>query len=215
MKMYLVEHKNILDNRLKMVDACFDREVLSTSKKKLLNKHSFNEGIISYLWQSWCYFCKSVIITSVTNGVTINGAATTSAYSTLDPKQLITLARLFGNGKPCPTNISFASDWTDITWGDASKINGIISGFLPTNASNLLSSFGLLNQIKLLQKCRNACAHITSYTIGEVQGARVLYSNNYIKHPSDIIYWVNPATNDFVWKSWIDEMDIVSALAIE
>ncbi|PXV97552.1 hypothetical protein [Pantoea ananatis] len=213
--MFLIEHKQALDNRLKIIDSCFDKEILSSSRKKLVNKHTLNEGMISYLWQTWCFFCKSVILTSVTNGVTKNGLSTTSIYASLDRKQLITLARCFGNGKPCPSVVAFANDWMDVTWGDASKLNGIVSGFSPTNATSLISSFGLLNQISLLQRCRNACAHINNYTINEVKSAKVLYSDNDMKHPSDIMYWVNPSTKDFVWKSWIDEIDIVSSLAIE
>jgi hypothetical protein len=100
------------------------------------------------------------------------------------------------------------------TWGDLTKLNLIVTGIGSTNQSQLLSAFGVGLSITDLQLFRNASAHVNKGIIAEVTASRVRYSNTRFVHPSDTAYWVDPATNDFLWKTWIDEITIISELAI-
>jgi hypothetical protein len=94
------------------------------------------------------------------------------------------------------------------------KINRIVDGIGSSNRSQLASAFGVGLAVLDLQLCRNASAHINSETKAEVSAARVRYSESAFKHPSDAIFWIDPSTNDYLWKTWIDEIEIMSEFAI-
>ncbi len=101
------------------------------------------------------------------------------------------------------------------TWGDPAKINLIINGLGCSNKTTLLTAFGSVQNIKDLHMCRNACAHLTADVIHNVNAAKVRYIDTKMEHPSDVMFWVNPATNDYLWRSWVEEMSIISSLAIK
>jgi len=217
MNMCLHNSKKKLDARLRIIDSCFDRMLRSTKKYngRNISKMVHNDGLVSYLWQSWSYFCKDVIISSVKGSTTEGGSHTSSEYSHLDIRQIITLAKLFAQGKPCPEQIKYSNEWSVAVWGDLSKINLIISGLTISNSDTLLSAFGTMQEIKSLQICRNACAHINPYTIGKVKELRFNYSETIIKHPADMMFWINPSTGEYLWKCWIEEISLAAEFAIK
>lgn len=217
MNMCLHNCKKKLDIRLKTIDSCFDRMLRSSAinRKRNISKIVHNDGLVSYLWQSWSYFCKDIIISSVKGSITEGGLPTTSEYSQLDIRQIITLAKLFAQGKPCPEQIKLSNEWSDAVWGDLNKINLIISGLTISNGETLLSAFGTMQEIKSLQVCRNACAHINPYTINKVKELRFNYSETKIKHPADMMFWVSPATGEYLWKCWIEEISLAAEFSIK
>lgn len=99
------------------------------------------------------------------------------------------------------------------TWGDLAKVNLIAAGLQTSNQNSLLTGFGVSVRISDLQTCRNASAHLNSDRIGDVRAARVRYTNTRFAHPSDMMFWIDPGTQDYLWRSWLDEMDAVSRLA--
>lgn len=217
MNMSLLRNKSKLESRLKIVDSCFDRMLRSSppGRGRNISKIAHNDGLVSYLWQSWSFFCKDLIISSVKGTITASGSETTSKYSNLDIRQIVTLAKAFSQGKPCPAQIQYSNEWSDAVWGDLNKINLIISGFEVSNVNTLLSAFGTMQEIKTLQVCRNACAHINTHTINKVKALRVNYSENNIKHPSDMIFWLNPMNDEYLFKCWLNEMSIAAEFAIQ
>jgi hypothetical protein len=100
------------------------------------------------------------------------------------------------------------------TWGDLDKVNRIAVGLNSTNQPQLLTAFGTGLTIKDLQLCRNASAHIHKDMLLQINSAKVRYSETKFLHPSDLIYWVDPKTKSFLWKTWVDEMLLVSQYAI-
>lgn len=100
------------------------------------------------------------------------------------------------------------------TWGDIGKLVLIANGLGLTNSSNLLSAFGSPATVKDLQTCRNASAHFSKDKVTDVKIASVRYGATKFTHPSDMMFWTDLATADFLWRSWISEIEAVSALAV-
>lgn len=212
--MYLVDCKRVLDKRVKLLNDFFSSDVITSRGKRRIYKNTVCEGVISSLWQSWCHFCRSVVIDSTIGTTTSNGHITTSPFSHLNERQLITLSLKLCRQEKIPAQIAMANGWVDLAWGDAEKINKIIAGIGMSNKEILLSSFGAVNHLKSLQKSRNACSHISSYTIENLKNIRVYYNDNSLMHPADVMFWVVPETGEFLWKAWIEEIDLISSIII-
>lgn len=116
------------------------------------------------------------------------------------------IAAQFARKQPVGTIKSIAGDHLEPTWGDYDKADKIIVGFQLSNATVLQSALGTAVSIKDLQICRNACAHLSSDRILDVKAARVRYDDTRFNHPSDMMHWIEPITNDQLWRYWIDEM---------
>lgn len=203
-----------LNRRLDLLDSNFERLILLNRPFRISERNSFQEGLMSALWQSWCHFCKEIVLGSIVDGVTTKGISVTSTYSTYNERELVYIASRFIKGASIST-IKEAPRYTDLTWGDASKLNSVITSFNPTNHATLLSGLSGVILLRDLQKFRNANSHISSFTIGELKGARTKYSNTKFMHPSDTMFWVDPSTKDYLWKSWVEEIKIVSTLMSE
>lgn len=201
--------------RLKRLNANFSKEIISELSKRRSHRSSICEGAISSLWQTWCYFCRKVVLHSAKGTLTINGELTTSPYIHLEERQLITLAIKFSRGERIPNVIPLANGWVDIAWGDLDKLNKVILGLEMSNQQQLLSSFGSQKHIGSLHKSRNACSHISEFTIQQLKNMRVYYDETFFMHPSDIMFWVEPVSGKYLWNVWLDEMDILSSLVIE
>ena len=124
-------------------------------------------------------------------------------------------ARQLARNQPIGSIRPLAANRLEPTWGDLNLINRIVQGLAPSNIGNLLGAFGTSARIQDLQLCRNACAHLTAEMIQKVLAARVRYNSTGVSHPSTLMLWVDPNTNDFVWISWLDEMRLVAQFAVE
>lgn len=156
-------------------------------------------------------YCRTIIFGSLTDGLTVNGNRVSSTYSNLTDRELVFLAQKASQGSNLATiTVRSAPPHIEMTWGDAIKLNPVITAFSPSNAAVLLSGLGTVSFLLDLQKFRNANAHITSFTIGEVKNAQVRYTHTKFRHPSDTMFWIDPQTNDYLWKSWIEEIELIS-----
>jgi len=198
-----------------MLDEHFNRDIINRVSRRRLHRNTIGEGIISSLWQSWCYFCRSVIINSTSGTITNSGVDVSSPFTYLNERQIITLSLKFCRGERIPQNINMANGWVDLAWGDIEKLHLIISGINMSNKDNLLSSFSMMNHLKVLQKSRNACAHICAHTIEQIKNVRVFYNDNFFMHPSEVMLWTVPINGEFLWKAWVAEMDLISSLVVE
>ncbi|GAA0328620.1 hypothetical protein L9H26_07895 [Morganella psychrotolerans] len=210
MTIFFEETLTKMNNRLQKLDKSFERYLLSDEKYKCIDRYSLQEGLISSLWQTWCYFCREILIGSIKGGVTTRGINVSSSYFAHTEREIIYLAGRFSQGVTNVNGITIRSAPAhfELTWGDAVKLNPIISAFNPTNVNDILSGLGGITLLLDLQKFRNANAHITAFTINDVKNAQVRYSNTKFRHPSDTMFWVDPLTNDYLWRSWIEEMEI-------
>ncbi|EOJ9612173.1 MULTISPECIES: hypothetical protein [unclassified Serratia (in: enterobacteria)] len=200
-----------LKARTVVLDSAFERNLLVANPNKCADRYAVQEGLMSSLWQAWCMYCRTIIFGSLTDGLTVNGNRVSSAYSHLTDRELVFLAQKASQGANlAATIVRSAQPHIEMTWGDALKLNPVITAFNPTNSGILISGLGAVSLLLDLQKFRNANAHITSFTIGEVKRAQVRYTHTKFRHPSDTMFWIDPQTNDYLWKSWIEEIELIS-----
>jgi len=206
---------DMLVQRVSRLDCAFDRHFLSIENKKNIDKFAFQEGLISAMWQSWGTFCKDLLFGSIRGGETIHGQhITIPQYSNLTDCELFYVAKVLSSNQNL-TQIKSAKPQNELTWGDVDKLGAIFTALNTPNAQNISIAVASSVLIKDLQSVRNANAHITPHTISTLNLAKVRYSNTKFRHPSDTMFWVEPQSNDFLWKSWVDEIKLISGIMIE
>lgn len=195
------------------MDSAFDRYLVKRSSPRRFDRSAHQEGLISALWQSWCSFCRTVIIESAIGTTDGKGNQIVSQYAGRTEPEIAYIAKVLAEGGTVRKIKAVKGSHQEPTWGDLNKISRIATGIGPTNESQLLTAFGIGSTLRDLQLCRNACAHINADLINEIGKAKVRYSDTRVLHPSDFIFWIDPNTKNFVWKSWIDEMELISDAA--
>ncbi|MEM1040399.1 MAG: hypothetical protein AAGI12_13125 [Pseudomonadota bacterium] len=200
--------------RIQVVDNAFERHVASPALKYRVDKNALQAGLISFLWQSWSDFCREVILGSVQGAVTKSGQQTTSPHSARTSAEIAFVAKQLANSHPVNQVRTLSGRHVEPSWGDPAKLNLITTGIGVSNAPSLSSAFGVLSQVEDLRLCRNACAHTNRESLSQLASTRVRYGDTKLHHPSDMMFWSDPATNDFAWKAWVDEMACVAEFAI-
>ena len=151
--------RDTLIGRLGKMDSIFDQLVATPNYYPRLTRYAIQEGIISSAWQSWCSFCKYVIIESVKGAQTKSGVLTTSAYSVYSNSEIAYIAkRIIEKKSPVPVNS--LAEHLEPTWGRADTIIKLSDEFNTSNKTQLNAAFLGIVTIKDLHICRNANAHI-------------------------------------------------------
>jgi hypothetical protein len=82
-----------LQQRLNVVETALERHSQGLTFSRRVDRHALQEGIISILWQSWCWFCREVVIASARGAVTSSGLVTTSPYAAMTKPELVYIAK--------------------------------------------------------------------------------------------------------------------------
>lgn len=180
-----------------------------------MDRSAVQEGLVSNIWQSWGNFCRDVLISSAKGTTTQGGIPVSSPHSALTSAEIKYFAMMLARKQTVKNIRASRGSHEEPTWGDVNKITLIANGLGLTNANTLAGAFSAAQTIKDLQTCRNASAHFNETTVAEVRALSTRYNADFLFHPSDLIHWVDIGTKDFLWRSWIDEMDIISELAIQ
>lgn len=204
-----------LQRRLKVLDSGFDRHVLDPVAVRRADKFALQEGYVSALWQAWCSFCRELIIHSAQGARTRSGTTTTSPHSALGEMEIAYVAKRLSNGNPINRITPLAGSHQEHTWGDLSKVNVVATGIGCSNTHSILTGLSACIRVEDLQLCRNASAHISKSTLNQVKAAKVRYLENSFRHPSDMICWVDPSSSDFLWKTWILEIEVAAELSVQ
>ena len=178
------------------------------------DRSAMQEGLVSGLWQSWSAFCRDTVLASALGTTTSQGTAVTSPYIGRTEMEICYVARQLAFNLSVSTIKSLGGRHLEPTWGDLKKLNLIVGGMACTNQAQLLSAFGAALALQDLQLCRNASAHLNKGSIAEVSAVRVKYQDTKFAHPSDAVFWIDPQTRDYLWKTWVDEIRAVSYLAV-
>ncbi len=202
--------------RLNTLDKAFERSILEPCVSKSVDRFALQEGLISSLWQTWCEFCRETVIGAVQGASTTAGIAVSSPiYAGRTEPQIAYIAKQLSQANNVGVIRSVAGRHQEPTWGDVTKLTLIVAGLAPSNNATLLSGFGGALAIKDLQTCRNASAHINVDTLAQVRASRVRYSDTHFRHPSDVMKWTDPITKDYLWRTWVDEIDLISDIATQ
>ncbi|WP_170235663.1 hypothetical protein [Enterobacter hormaechei] len=136
-----------LKARTAVLDSAFERNLLVANPNKCADRYAVQEGLMSSLWQAWCMYCRTIIFGSLTDGLTVNGNRVSSTYSNLTDRELVFLAQKASQGSNLATiTVRSAPPHIEMTWGDAIKLNPVITAFSPSNAAVLLSGLGTVSE---------------------------------------------------------------------
>lgn len=191
------------------------RHLVTPLVSSRIDTFAIQEGYVSSLWQAWCAFCRHLAIFSAQGAITKAQATTTSPFAALGEMEVAFVAKKLAKNQPIGNVRALAGSHDEPTWGDLTKINSIFAGLGTSNSATLLTGFSACLRLQDLQLCRNASAHISRSTLYDVRAAKVRYLQTELRHPSDMMFWVDPQTNDFLWKSWIEEMELAADFATQ
>ena len=214
MPVSLAKVRQKLKVRIRTIDHVFDRHVQSSILRQRGDRYAFQEGLISTLWQIWSSFCRSTLIASASGAVSGSGTCISSPFSHLSEQQITYVLKQLSIQQEVVNGRTLSGMYLEPTWGDLNKLIEMAVGLNSTNSHELASAFSCGIVLRDLQLCRNASAHLNRDNIKRILSARVRYSQTEFSHPSDLMLWVDPASKDFVWKVWIEEIDVISELAI-
>ena len=200
--------------RIAALDRAFDRHTQDRPSKKRLDRIATQEGLLSGLWQAWCWFSREVVISSALGAVTTAGHSTHSPYAGHSEMEIAFVATQFSRRRSFTSVRALAGQYLEPTWGDIQKINLIINGLQPTNLNSLQTGFGSVVLLRDLQFARNCCAHLNRENLFALKTARARFNQTKYIHPSDMMFWIVPTTSDFVWKEWVDEIDAASEVIV-
>ena len=195
-----------LRSRLAIISAALRRSGIERTTARRIDRFARNEGLVSALWQAWNHFSRSTVILSAQGTLTSTGSRTNSQYSYLSESELLFVCREAAYGNPIRNIKPLLGNHLEPTWGDARRINRIISTIQPSNEISLITGFGLRSISLDLQSVRNACSHISSDRINDIVRMKVRYADTYFRHPSDVLFWTEPSTGSEAWRVWIDEL---------
>lgn len=211
----LSTHKDRLSVRLQTLNSGFNRHLTIAPQQRILDRAAFREGLISALWQAWCRFFRSVILTSSSGGTTVSGAHIVSSFVGLSEPQILYVAKQLANGSQVGTIKSIAGAHLEPTWGDITKALAISTGMGLSNSNQLLSALSLASSVPDLQICRNATAHIGVTQLARLKATRVRYIETKMQHPTDACIWIDPNTDGYLWDSWVEEIRLMANFACQ
>ena len=163
--------------------------------------------LLSDIWQSWCNFCRSTIISSSVGTIDRSGFAIPAICSNCSEARIGYLAKCAIFGATTKPNKAIRARRQEPTWGDVDKLMKIIQTINPANTNNLLTGFGLpLKGVKHLQVVRNANAHLNSETMTAVRDLLFDYGLSQILYPADLAWEIDPNESTHCVYSWLGDL---------
>jgi len=214
--MTLARHEFGLSRRLSKLEDDF-LDFFSDPKLSTHERWYKLEGLISQTWQSWCHFCRSVVIDSCRGSITAGGqviARANPAWS--DAGRVAYEARcIVLNQLPRPGTRLSSIRAERITWGDVDKLVDVVAGLRPANHAQLLSGFGGgLPGPKHLQVVRNASAHISQENASEVKRLAASYYGPSLRHPIDLSTWLTLTSRNPAYIAWTADIRSMASVCV-
>lgn len=101
------------------------------------------------------------------------------------------------------------------TWGDVDVLALIITRLQPGNSNQLLSAFSSGSpSVKVLQAIRNCAAHNNHQTVSHLMAFAPSFQAFAFTHPTQALFWTEPASNDYLISHAIDELLDTAQFAI-
>ena len=164
------------------------------------------EGVLSIAWQSWCGFCRSVLIKSCTGTTTRSGIITVPLSDISSAGRLAYVAKMVAQNRsvlPIKTLLSHQEP----TWGDRALLQDLVDYLNPTNSVDLLN--GILMATRApgdMRIVRNATAHINCDNGRLIEQLKIHYLGRSIIHPTDLLKWQTKIDREFVFSFWLSEL---------
>jgi hypothetical protein len=180
----------------------------STNPHWEFNYLSFS--LLSDIWQNWCKFCREVILKSCIGTKTRSGTIIQPRTSLNSWQRIAYEVNQASRGRAIDRTSTITFMRHEPTWGDIDLLLAAIPRLSLSNTNNLLTGFGLsLIAPRHIQVVRNACAHINSESMQQVQSLMVNYIGTDLKNPIDLMWWLEPVTKTDAIFFWLDELEII------
>lgn len=192
------------------------RDVLQKyDQKDKSYRHYLLEGILSGTWQAYCSFVRQVTIYSSLGCKTANGVIHPASVTPAVWERASYVALRAANGAVAKPTVLNSLLIKEPTWGDSSKISDIVNALNPGNGSTLKSHLaGGLTGPKHCQQVRNACAHRNHQTKADLKTLAPSYIASAVVHPTDVMTWRDPQSQEFAFLSWTDDMKTIAHGAV-
>lgn len=203
-----------VERRLQISETFFDGVRFDLKQRSALENGALLEGLVSMTWQTWCLFCRQLVMASGSGCVTGSGTVLTASVSPPNWERISYIAQCVkSNANPTAGKINTVLRH-EPTWGNTDSLIDIITVVDPPNKSQLLSAFGPVTRgPNHLQTVRNATAHLNHQTFGEVKKLIPYYQGLSLRHPIDLTLWIEPYSGDFAFAAWLDEMRSIAQRA--
>jgi len=213
---HLGRERRKFERRLDFVDGRFARFVAERPTRLTFEEWLILEGIISSAWQYWGHCCRKIILSSALGAITESGAVLppSAAVLPLQWERASYLAIQASKKRAAQPAMINSTLRLEPTWGDIDKLPNIATALAPQNLGQLISAFGVATKLKDVQTVRNAAAHRNRQTMQEVLGLAPRYVASTIRHPSEASLWEDPATKNFAFLSWTEEMRDAIKIAV-
>jgi hypothetical protein len=211
----LASLEHLLGLQLSRSEAQFRATLSITAKAQAHQRRHQLEGVLSDAWQAYCAFVRQLCIRSATGCKTKGGAIHNASVVPATWQRVSYLAMSAARRKPVQPAALNSLLWKEPTWGDTAKVVDIINTLNPANAATLRAFLGggLLGP-KHCQIVRNACAHKNLETKGAVLKLSTSYLASPITYPTDALTWRDPASMEFAFVGWLDDMRTIAAGAV-
>lgn len=203
-----------VERRLQISENFFDGVRIDLKQRSTLENWALLEGLVSMTWQTWCLFCRQLVIASGSGCVTRSGIVLTASVNPPTWQRISYIAKCVkSNSTPRAGRINTVLRH-EPTWGNTDSLIDIISVLDPPNKSQLLSAFGPVTRgPNHLQTVRNASAHLNHQTFSEVKKLIPYYQGLSLRHPIDLALWIEPSSENFAFAAWLDEMRSIAERA--
>lgn len=197
-----------LQRRVKRISKFIEEGAPRSTYERTLHQSS----AVCHLWQVWVAHNRDILCSCLRGSLHVNGRTLASPISNLSESERLYYAQQLADGSNPKTIRAIKSHLSEPNWGDVSKVLNICSRIAFDGSSHIMNCFGLANRISDLQLCRNTCSHLTRDQIVDFSRSRVRYRNNSFLHPSDMLRWIDPDTDQALWDSWCGEMLTINEL---
>jgi hypothetical protein len=173
------------------------------------------EGLLSRVWQVWNRFCRECVIESCM-GTTDAAGVPIAGLPNATTEHHVSSAAIRAKQHLSPYwGIQNSVLRFEPTWGDVDVLTKIPTRLRPTNSTKLLAAFSSgHSSAKALQVIRNGAAHDNVQTRHDIDALRSTFLVFPIGHPTQAMFWIEPASKDFLVTHAIDELKDAGLLAI-
>ena len=199
---------HVLAQRFARLEGLFDveyRQARQYGHDRIKRWHSL-EGLLSTGWQTWCGFCREVIVQSCNGTVTMSGVLVPTHADAPTAGRIGYVARQSlrnQNVKP----VTSLQPHQEPTWGDPQIIIEANDAFKPANFNSIESGIKLPHLApEHMRIVRNAVAHISAIGMSEVRSISVYYRGRPFNHPLDFLYWETKDTSESIFLVWLADL---------
>lgn len=202
-----------LEARFSRAEKLFDRAAQrgSTSGLSKLENWQGCEGLISYVWQAWCAFCRETTLLSMLGTTTTSSALVVAHPDATGPERICYLVKCSFAGHPAKPNRVIADQWKEVTWGDTTALAQFFSTYMPSNHMELRAGLAYPSLAPIhLRTVRNATAHLSKNSMVDVRNLQTFYRGSRLSHPTDLIFWHSRNNGEIAFLDWIGDLRLIA-----